>query len=320
MASFPGVHGSSIKGRSNGKGAQSFSLAYNRISRIGHLARLEVLKETVSQGSKSIPFIGSVASYLVQEVLNYRKRSLARRTSFLTTQEQDILYVIQRCANQDRLMLIIDHLEDWDEDSWNLLKLILSDKLDELYPALASLVIVVGGNKTITSRLDSISTNLPRKDLSIRLLNQDEMPAALQIFNFPAMNSEDRERLYKITNSRLDLLSDVSKFFSKTGLRALSSGWSDFYGNLIERRIEELKTQIDNSEYVLKAAAIVGETFTFTDIACLTNSGIDLITKTLTLATEEQLVSAAGTVVQFDSSELHQYFHKAGSQRSHSVP
>jgi len=277
------------------------------------LARLEVLKETISHSSKAIPVIGQAASYLVQEVLNYQKRQLARQTLFLNTQEQDILYVIQRCARQDRLMLVIDQMEDWDEDSWNLLTLILSGKLDELYPSLADALIVIGGNEKISSTLDSITIDLPRNDFTIRLLNLDEMPVALQTFKFPEMGSEDRERLYKITHSRLDLLSDVSNYFNKTGSLALSTGWSDFYTNLVKRRIEELRTHISDLESVLTAAAIVGETFTLNDVACLTGSTIDSVTKTLSLATEEQLIIATGEVARFDSSELHNYFHQAGA-------
>lgn len=301
------------RGDATAKGRSLFPWLTMAMPGAKELARLEVLKDTISHSSRAIPVIGQAASYLVQEVLNYKKRQLARRAMFLNTQEQDILYVIQRCARQDRFMLVIDQIEDWDEDSLNLLTLILSGKLDELYPSLADALILIAGNEKTPSKLDFIPPDLPRNDFAIRLLNLEEMRLALQAFGFPEMNSEDRERLYKITHSRLDLLSDVSSYFNKTGSLTLSTGWSDFYTNLVKRRVEELKKHISDLESVLTAAAIVGETFTLNDIVCLTGAAIDSVTKTLSAATDEQLIIATGDIARFDSSDLHSYFHQAGA-------
>jgi hypothetical protein len=46
------------------------------------LARIEVLKETVAQSSRAVPVVGSVTSYLVQEVLNHEKHRLARQALY----------------------------------------------------------------------------------------------------------------------------------------------------------------------------------------------------------------------------------------------
>lgn len=277
------------------------------------LARMEVLKDTISHSSKAIPVIGQAASFLVQEVLNYKKRQLARQALFLNTQEQDILYVVQRCAGQNRLMLVVDQIEDWDDDSWDLLSLIFSTRLDELYPAIADVVIVIAGNEKTSSKLDSIPADLPRSDFTIRLLNLDEMPIALQTFKFPEIGLDDQEKLYKITHSRLDLLSDVGNYFNETGSLALSMGWQDFYTNLVKRRIEELRMNISDLESILTAAAVVGESFTLREITCLTGTNIDSVTKILSLAEEEQFITATGDIARFDSSELHNYFHQAGT-------
>lgn len=303
-----------LKGDPLAKGRSLFPWLTMTAPGAAHVARLEVLKETASQSSKSIPFVGAAASYLVQEVLNYQKRSLARRTSFLSQQEQDILYVLQLSARQDRLMLIIEQIENWDEDSLNLLALMLSDKLDDLYPALLTSTFIIGSSSNNDfSKLDEITDHLSRTEFSLRLLNQNEMPIVLQTFNFPVMSSEDQDKLYKITNNRLDLISDVSAYFKKTGnYSLLPSKAAGFYSSLIEKRIDEIKTQINNLESVLRAAAIVGETFSYNDIACLTNSTFNSITETLNIAISEQFINVAGSIARFNSSELYQYFHESG--------
>jgi hypothetical protein len=64
-------------------------------------ARIEVLKSTLAQGGRSVPVLGAVTSYLVEEVLNHQKHRLAREALLLTEQEQDLLFVIQTTA-QDK--------------------------------------------------------------------------------------------------------------------------------------------------------------------------------------------------------------------------
>ena len=108
------------------------------------LARLEILKGGFAQGSRVVPVVGSVASYLVEEVLNHRKRRLKREALVLTEQEQDLLFVIQATARQKHLLFALDDLELWDEASWSLLALILSDRLHELYPFLENTTFVFG--------------------------------------------------------------------------------------------------------------------------------------------------------------------------------
>jgi hypothetical protein len=70
-----------------------------------HFARVQLFKDTVSQGSRAVPIVGSVTSYLVEEALDHRRKRLAREALLITTQEQDLLYVIQ-ASTQDRALLL----------------------------------------------------------------------------------------------------------------------------------------------------------------------------------------------------------------------
>jgi hypothetical protein len=67
--------------------------------------------------------VGQVTSFLVDELLNHRKKRLAREAMHLTSQEQDLLFVIQTASRNRRLLLSLDHLETWDDSSWSLLGL-----------------------------------------------------------------------------------------------------------------------------------------------------------------------------------------------------
>jgi hypothetical protein len=274
------------------------------------LARLEVLKGSVAQGARAVPVMGPMASYLVEEVLNHNKRRLAREALVLTEQEQDLLFVIQTAAQRKQLLLTLDHLELWDEASWSLLALILSPKLDEVYPVLADALILIGASREVPSRLQTILSSVPLTELPIRLLEPDEILVALSTFGFPELSPGDMKRLCEVTNCRLDLLHDVSQHFREADLAGLSGGWSDFYAKLVKRRIQTLQEDIKDLEDTLAAAAVIGRAFTLNDIACLMGSAIDTVTNTLGRAATEHFVSV-GDVARFESAELHRYFYSA---------
>lgn len=284
-------------------------------------ARLEVLKSTLAHGGRAIPVVGAVTSYLVEEVLNHQKHRLAREALLLTEQEQDLLFVIQTTAQDKQLLLTIDQPEIWDDASWSLLGLILSNKLDELYPVLADALIVIGVTTELPVRLAPLLSLLPTTELRIRLLNLGEVSVALSTFGFPAVNQRYEKILYDLTNGRLDLLSDVSQQFQQSDLANLSTGWSDYYSGLVRRRISGLRERVKEIEDTLTAAAIIGESFSFGDIACLTGAARDALATTLELASREHLISSAGETARFNSAELHSYFHRAGQEehsRNHS--
>jgi hypothetical protein len=277
------------------------------------LARLEVLKQGLTQGSRAVPVVGSGVTYLVDEVLNHEKHRLARQALFLTEQEQDLLYVIQSTAASKRLMLTMDHPELWDDASWSLLELVLANKLDDLYPAIKSVTIVIGSSGSILPRLQKSVPNFRVREFTIRPLEIAEMPVALLTFDFPPLPQADVERLYQVTNGRLDLLHDVSQHFHSHDLPTFSANWDDFYSKLVKRRIMFLGAEIKDIEATLSAAAVIGSTFTIKDVACLTGAAVDAIVATFRLATREHLLNAAGDSAQFESAELHKYFHREGA-------
>jgi hypothetical protein len=277
------------------------------------LARLEVLKQGVAQGSRAIPIVGSGVTYLVDEVLNHEKHRLARQALFLTDQEQDLLYIIQATAANKRLLLTLDRPELWDDASWSLLALILSNKLDDLYPAVRAAIIVVGAPDAVPPRLQKLVSNSKVSEFRIRALELSEMPVALLTFDFPPLSQPDVERLYQVTNGRLDLLRDVSHHFHNHNLPTSSTNWDCFYSTLVKRRLLCLSADVNDVQSILSAAAVIGRTFTIKDVACLTGSAVDAVLATFRLATREHLLNAVGELAQFESAELHKYFHREGA-------
>lgn len=275
------------------------------------VAREEVLKQGIAQGSRLIPVVGSFTSYIVEEVLNHRKKNLKRQALLLNDQEQDLLYVIQTKADSKPLLLSLDQVEAWDEASWSLLSLIVSDRLHDLYPALRNAILLIGTSREMPERLRLLLSELRPKEFELTLLDVDQMPLALSTFGFPSLSTDQLKLLFQITNGRLDLLHDLSRHLHEYDLA--SGNWSELYSGLIQRRIQGLREQINDLEDTLSAAAIIGRSFTVSDVSCLVGCDRERIATALRLACAEHFLSTVGDTARFESAELHGYFHRIRS-------
>jgi hypothetical protein len=274
-----------------------------------HLARLEVIKGWVSQGSHSIPSVGPVTGYIVEELLNYRKKQLARQAVVLSAQEQDLLFIIQNTSRDNRLLLAIDNIESWDEASLSLLELILSPNLHDLYPALTNVIVLIGIHGEIPSRLRLYENKLSFNELKIQHIERQNLPLALSVFGFPNVTGESLDLLYDITCGRLDLLHDFGAHLQKEDFAKLSAGENVLYYNIIERRLKEFGEEAAELSNLLCAASIIGQAFPLEDIKCLVGNTTENLNKTLQLASTAHLLNIGGEIACFQSALLHEYFH-----------
>lgn len=276
-----------------------------------HLARLELIKGWVSQGTRSIPTVGPVTGYIVEELLNHRKRRLARQAVVLSPQEQDLLFIIQTTADNKRLLLTIDNIESWDEASWNLLELILSPNLHELYPALAEAVILIGVHGEAAPRLRSYETKLPFSELKIHQLERRNLRAALSVFGLPDVTEENLDLLYDATCGRLDLLHDFGAHLGKEDFGTLPARESLLYKIIIERRVQGLGAAAAELQDLLAAASIIGQVVAVEDVKCMIGCTQESFLKIIQSAVAARLLDYGGEIIRFQSQMLHQYFFSA---------
>ena len=274
------------------------------------LARWEVLKESAAEASKAIPVVGEAAGYLVGEALNYRRKKLARQTQMLGEKEQDLLFVIETAAQGKRLLLLIDQLSNWDDESWSLLELIVSPLLHDFYPSLTNVLILMGANEEILPRCRVLVEKLPLLECRLERLQREHLSAALETFAFPPLGDQEMNLLYEATGARLDLLHDFGSLCSDFGATRLN-GENDLYGRMIERRLRALKGNVAALDGLLTAASFLGNSFSAEEACCLTGYATDELQAILRLAEEERLLGIAGGYVSFPSVAMQQYFRSS---------
>ncbi|HEX3799681.1 MAG TPA: hypothetical protein VH413_13370 [Verrucomicrobiae bacterium] len=278
------------------------------------LARVEILKESVKDASGAIPMFGSATSHLLDDLLHFRRNSLAREAIILSKEEQDLLFVIQAVAQKKRLLLTLDHMDFWDPASWDLLALIASSHLQDLYPALADVQLLFGVRETPPPRLSTLldECKVPTEVFQIHPIARAEMSTALRTFGFPEMKEQEVDGLYEATDGRLDLLHDFSVHLRDTNLTKDAHGFDGLFANLLSNRMHSLVRQAPELDPILSAAAILGRSFTLDDAQCLTGQTAEKLQAALTAATDARLLTLLGGMVQFQSGTLHDYFHRSG--------
>jgi hypothetical protein len=278
------------------------------------LARVEILKESVKDASSAIPMVGSATSHLLDDFLHFRRNALAREAIILSKEEQDLLFVVQAVAHKKRLLLTLDHMDCWDPGSWDLLALIASSHLHDLYPALAEVQLLFGVRETPPPRLTRLleECKVTTEIFRIHSIPRAEMPTALRTFGFPEMKEQDVDGLYDATDGRLDLLHDFSVYLRDTTLAKDAHGFDGLLANLLSNRMHSLVRQAPELDPILSAASILGRSFTLDDAQCLTGQTVEKLEAALKSAADARLLTLLGGLVQFQSGTLHDYFHRTG--------
>jgi hypothetical protein len=272
------------------------------------LARWDIMKGSATEASKAIPVVGGAAGYVVGEVLNYRRKKLAHQAQMLGEKEQDLMFVIEATAHGKRLLLLIDQLSNWDDESWALLELIVSPVLHDLYPTLANILILAGANEEILPRCRVMMEKLPVSEFKLNRLQRGHLPTAMKIFSFPLLGDQEQNVLYEATGGRLDLLHDFASFAQDFGNLGPAAEKNVLYGRMIERRLRAIKGNINALEELLSAASFLGNSFSLEEIGCLTGSPLGDIQAVIRQAEEEKLLAAVGGNLSFPSSAMQRYF------------
>ncbi len=273
------------------------------------------LERSVAQGAsaagRAVPIVGSLVAYLTELLANNRSRQRRDQTLYLKGDEFDILSHLDALARGGRLLLVADDLQYWDQDSLQLLYLMVSGRLDDVFPFIGGMSLVV----TITDGQISESAApfldiLARMPLPIQLtpVTPAEIAIALRMFGFSAtLDQTQLEMLHVLSGGHLELIRQLADYLETHKephdlaalIRSAGTSSEKFLATILVRRLLAAGETGRAALGALEAAAVIGKTFTADELKCLLKpTGMDA-DQCIATAREFGLLTNGGTTFSF---------------------
>jgi hypothetical protein len=282
------------------------------------------LEKGYSQLARGVPGIGGFLSY-VFDVLSNRSADIKKdKLSYLTAAEQDILLSLNSYYRGSKLLLIADNFHWWDKVSINLINLILSGKLDDIFSFIAHfkvLVVVTDDqmDEAMQKNIEEFISKNSCTQIYTKPLEKEKFNDVFQSLGaVKHVNAKSQDLIFSLTGGHLELIKKLALlneqglqdvFFSETN--TLNNGkiaQYDLLGRILIERFEFLGADYEQISKVLEYAAIIGFSFTFDEIACLTKDREDKIKSILMKAREASLLQDDSAENKFSHEIVRDFF------------
>lgn len=289
---------------------------------MGKQLLLKSASGAVAKGAAAIPFAGPLAGFVIEKLFAHAVDSAKERYQFLSTEEQNILYHLQKIAGKKPLLIICDDLQFWDEAAVSLLRLMLSGAINDAYPFLQAAHYVVV--QTIHAPGDSPLVNfdsLGNERVTVDRLEyatQGDLPQVLSMLGleqqFPA---EVIQAIHGICGGHLHVLQQLVSYLRANSF-PMEGDWfrtaaTEFVSNLVVSRLKAMGPAGKDLLEVLKTASVIGTIFSDQELACLCEREPPQVRKLLSAGEGMHLVRRGQQSTQFAHGIVHQSMCQMGT-------
>ncbi len=298
------------------------AIALSRAPRLRRLA-----KTAASEAGRGVPMAGSFVQYAVNMLLNYREIAQAHQTPFLPQAERELLIEIERRADTNNdVLIILENLHWWDGQSLDLLALILTNKLDGVFPFLRRTkylaVLTPEQNASHPDKLAKIRQLLGGKTVQLKPCQEaifGELLTALGARQLP--DADTLAALYRASRGHLSMAQRLAHRLDGSAA-VLSSNVSDIDAmcrELLEERISVMGDRGAKMARLLCQAAAIGLSFTDGEVRCLAKDLSSEISSCLEDARRLDLLSSDSDRLVFSHEIIQRYFSQASKERDPDV-
>jgi AAA ATPase-like protein len=267
----------------------------------------QFLKDVLPEASKGIPFGGAGASHVLQNAFNHRAIDVARRTRALGQEQRDVVLALESLAKTERVLLVADDIQWWDDASLDLLSDMMSGKLTIPFPFLSrTYFLLVVTPKYILAESQKLQIVLDDLDAERVLLNYcDESVFGAILLGRGLRNALDpqlTQKLYRISGGHLSVVENLVSYLnglSSVDEITIDDNFEAFCRKLIHKRFTKLGKRGSVIRDLLASAAVIGLSFTLPELQCLTKSTRDQLHHALDDAKALSFISGEGQRFSF---------------------
>lgn len=261
-------------------------------------AQRDAQRTAPSSSLKMIPVIGTAAADLAQVILSARRTEEA---DFLSSDEQEILQLLQSAAQPMRLFIIVDDVGWIDADTARLLLSFSLPEVQKAYPFCRDVSILFAENVDAEAVLDSNLLDRLRPDEAITLqrVSRAAFPEVLRLFGFTrSLDTALVDQLYAVSQGHLEIMRQIAKIDRGEDIHSLvaelDSG--EFTRQLLAVRLRAVSN--GGTSRLLAIAACAGSSVSKQELACAFDDAAKF-PSVLETALRENLLIPEGETVRF---------------------
>nr|WP_297383272.1 ATP-binding protein [uncultured Roseateles sp.] len=282
---------------------------------IGRQVMLKTASGAMAKGANAIPFAGPLAGFVIEKLFAHSVEMAKERYQFLSNEEQNVLYHLQRFVGKKPLLIVCDDLQFWDEAALSLLRIMLSGKIGDAYAFLANTRFVIV--QTVRSLRDAppiefaTLTDKPVFTSSMGYVSQENLPRALAMLGMTTPLPDDAlQAIHGISGGHLHVLQQLIGHLQSNPL-PLGNAWTGadgagFVSQLIVSRLKGLGPIGSDLLEVLRTACIIGTIFSDQELACLCERDAPQVRKVLSAGEGMHLVRRGDQFSHFAHGIVHE--------------
>ncbi|HET7436913.1 MAG TPA: ATP-binding protein [Thermoanaerobaculia bacterium] len=219
---------------------------------------------------------GGLATFVVDVIANSRENQQKRATRFLSDEEREILFHLQRLAGDSSLLLAVDNLHFLDTASADFLVALRDPQVVEAYPFLEQMRIVCAGAELLTRApaVDIVVRNLHPKRLVLPHAPREHVAAILRLMGATVeLPDEVVDFCAQVSGGHLEVLRLIAEYIGQDPARpkrlTVDGRTTHSLYFLFEERVRSLG---DEGRLILEALellAVAGATISDPELECL---------------------------------------------------
>jgi hypothetical protein len=287
------------------------------------LLKIGIIKKGASELVKGLPFAGDFVSFLLDRLTEKKSYKEKNKLSFMRPEEHEILLSMNSFYRGSELLLIADNFHWWDESSIDLLKLLLTRKINEVFSFLKRLkVLVVVTDDQIKLPDQSLEEFLKTYEVTTiytHKIKRDDFKKVLSYFEITKLGSQKENLIYCLTNGHLEIIKNLTQFAASEDLNArdfniydknqnANEAYQQFLEKTFALRLQQLGADAEQIINLLEYASIIGLHFNFEEVLCLTKEKEEKLKYIIEKAKEGNLLKNDSIQTSFSHDIIREFF------------
>lgn len=274
------------------------------------------LSTEASLAGEQLVGTAGILTKAVQTLVDARPSRRQARIMYLGDEEQQILFEIERLAENRPVLLIADNLHWWDSASLELLGRFREPGMRQSFGVLSDMRVLVAqtserfqpaahplARDALLAEPGTRTTSLPR-------VPREGFEQVLLSMGAPDVSREVADSVYSLSGGHLALVNRCALRLADGDPNSLltAGGTDDFISRLLSDRLRSLGAHGSGAIELLQMAAVIGRQFRRDQIACIWDGDAREISRLLRLLRDEDVVELDSDSCSFVHELYHQHF------------